>query len=80
MKQKFHFSSTACDFFVTVSVSSLHVPIRLLSPLDVGFIVVGERTFLFLFFFQIFIRGKAANQTHKNSGCNKFRKIIFIKN
>jgi hypothetical protein len=67
MKQKSHSSSTAGDFSVTVSVSSVHVPIGLLSPLVAGFVVVGERAIFISVFFQILIRGKMAHQNHKKS-------------
>jgi hypothetical protein len=60
-------------------VSSVLVPVRSFSALVVGFVIDGERTFLISGFFQILIRGKAANQNHKNSCYNKFRKNIFIK-
>jgi len=64
-----------------VNVFSVLIPIRLLSPLVVGFVVVGERTFFISDFFQILIRGKVAKQNHKKNSCyNKFCKNIFIKN
>jgi hypothetical protein len=60
-----HILHPLLSFFLIVSVFSVLVPIRLLSPLVVGFVVVGERIFFISDFFQILIRSKMAKQTHK---------------
>ena len=65
-------------FFVTVNLSSILVPMKLLSPLVVRFAVVGKILFYFGFLLD-FDQLQDGKPNHRKSRCNMLRKNILIR-
>jgi len=65
-------------FYVTMSLSSVLVPMRLLRPLAVRLVVFGKRHFLFRVSSRFWSELRWQNKIIKNSCCSMFRGNIFI--